>query len=166
MNLRLITFCLLLATLTAFAQTKPSAVKPKTKATPTPAPTPGPVAAADTKASDKEKAAQAAAEVWLALVDAGQYAKSWQQAAAFFKEAVTESDWIAAIKLNRQPLGAFKSRKVKYTQVTDRLQGAPVGQYVLLQTEAAFANKESAKEVISLALEKDGKWRIVGYFLP
>ena len=33
------------------------------------------------------------AEDWLALVDSGNYAESWQQAAALFKAHVTKDQW-------------------------------------------------------------------------
>jgi hypothetical protein len=116
-------------------------------------------------APDQEKAAQAAAEIWLALVDAAQYNESWEQAASFFKASVAKDDWNENITQARQPLGKFKTRKVKYTQATDTVQGAPKGKYVLLQTEAAFANQADAKELITVTLDKDGQWRVVGYFI-
>jgi len=37
-----------------------------------------------------EQAVEKSAEQWLALVDAGKYGESWEQAAAFFKSAVTK----------------------------------------------------------------------------
>ncbi len=47
------------------------------------------VAASGVCAADKpEDAAQSAAESWLKLVDAGDYAASWEQAAKVFKGAI------------------------------------------------------------------------------
>jgi hypothetical protein len=37
-----------------------------------------------------EKAATAAAEVWLAQIDSGNYANSWKDASAYFHDALTE----------------------------------------------------------------------------
>ncbi len=57
-----------------------------------------------------EKAAQAAAEKWLGLVDQGQYAESWGTAASYFKNAVPEKQWVQSMKGARQPLGKMISR--------------------------------------------------------
>jgi uncharacterized membrane protein len=40
-----------------------------------------------------EDAAQGAAGSWLALVDAGRYGESWEEAATYFKGAVTKKGW-------------------------------------------------------------------------
>ena len=153
-KLLIVMLCLSVCAIASLGQNKPSA-----KATPTPTPP-----AAD-KADLQIKAAQVAADHWLALVDAGKYAESWEQAAAVFKEAVAKSEWTEAASQTRLRLGKLKTRKVKYSQVTDKIQGAPAGQFVLLQTEAAFEQQETAKELVTLTLEKDGKWRVIGYFV-
>ena len=56
---------------------------------------------ADTTA--KEHAAIVAAEKWLALVDAANYAASWQTAAEYFKGAVTQEQWQQALQAGRTP---------------------------------------------------------------
>ena len=43
--------------------------------------------------SEKEKAALATAEKWLAFVDAEKYAESWQEAAEYFRNAVKQKQW-------------------------------------------------------------------------
>lgn len=40
-----------------------------------------------------QKAAITVAGAWLSLVDEGNYAESWNQAAGFFKNAVTKEQW-------------------------------------------------------------------------
>ena len=54
----------------------------------------GPAVAAD----KPEDAAQAAAESWLKLVDDGDYAASWEQAAKVFKGAVKQADWAQMVR--------------------------------------------------------------------
>ena len=61
----------------------------------------GPVVAAD----KPEDAAQAAAESWLTLVDAGDYAGSWDQAAKVFKGAVKQADWVQMSGRRSHPAG-------------------------------------------------------------
>jgi hypothetical protein len=117
------------------------------------------------QAQEKEKAAITAAEQWLALVDAGKYAESWTEAAGYFKNAVTQEKWAQSLKAVREPLGKLISRKVKSTTYATSLPGAPDGEYVVIQFETSFGNKKSAIETVTPMLEKDGKWRVSGYFI-
>ena len=65
----------------------------------------------------------------------------------------------------RKPLGNLVSRKLKSAQPATSLPGAPDGQYVVMQFETSFADKKSAVETVTFALEKDGRWRSTGYFI-
>jgi len=112
-----------------------------------------------------ELVAQQSAESWLALTDAGKYADSWAQAAEAFKGAVTTDQWVGALNTVRTPLGKLISRKLKSATYTKNLPNAPVGEYVVLQFESTFENKASAQELLTPMLEKDGKWRVSGYFI-
>ena len=72
--------------------------------------------AAETDAG-AEKAATAAAQTWLATIDHGDYAQSWQEASALFRSAITADKWKSSLETVRQPLGELTSRKVKKAQV-------------------------------------------------
>jgi hypothetical protein len=112
-----------------------------------------------------EKAAQVAAEQWLALIDSGKAAESWQGAASFFQSAVTQTQWQTSLNAVRKPLGALVSRKLKNATYTKTLPGAPDGEYVVLQFDTSFTNKKEAVETITPMLDKDGKWKVSGYFI-
>ena len=118
-----------------------------------------------TPKSAAEKAATSAAQAWLALIDDGNYAKSWQEASAFFQGAVTQKAWEAAMESVRKPLGKQVSRDVKTARSVTTLPGAPDGQYVVMQFDASFTGKKSAIETVTFKLEKDGKWKATGYFI-
>ena len=111
------------------------------------------------------QAAQEAAEKWLAMVDGGKYAESWQVAAAYFRGAVTKEQWVAQLGGVRTPLGAVVSRKFKEAKLTKTAPGAPDGEYVILTFETSFANKKEAVETITPMRDKDGVWRVAGYFI-
>jgi Protein of unknown function (DUF4019) len=113
----------------------------------------------------KTEAAQKAAENWLALVDKGDYGASYDEAASFFKAAVTKDDWVRQLKAVRGPLGNVISRKLRSAEYKTSLPGAPDGQYVVVQYDTSFDNKKSAVETIVPMLDKDGKWRVSGYFI-
>jgi len=112
-----------------------------------------------------EDLAQTSAQAWLALTDSGKYAESWQEAAAFFKSAVTQSGWVDALTGVRKPLGKVLSRKLKSANYTKTLPSAPSGEYVVIQYDTSFENRKEAVETVTPMLDKDGKWRVSGYFI-
>ena len=116
-------------------------------------------------ADEKTEAAQKGAEAWLALVDAGKYGESWEEAAGLFKDKVPKSQWEAAMDANRKPLGAVKSRALAGAKYMTELPGVPEGEYVVIQYKTAFEKKSSAIETVTPMLDKDGKWRVSGYFI-
>ncbi|MFA6033364.1 MAG: DUF4019 domain-containing protein [Myxococcota bacterium] len=119
--------------------------------------------APDNKAAKNE--AVDAATKWLGLVDAGKYADSWKEAAGYFKAAITKAQWEQALKASRKPLGAMVSRKLLSAEYKTALPGAPDGEYVVIQFTTSFENKQEAVETITPMKEKDGKWRVSGYFI-
>jgi len=112
-----------------------------------------------------EQVAQQSADAWLALVDSGKYAQNWDEAAQLFKSAVTKDQWQNALHATRDPLGKLVSRKVKSATYTKTLPGAPDGEYVVIQYETSFEHKQSAVETVTPMLDKDGKWRVSGYYI-
>ena len=118
---------------------------------------------ADEKAAVAQ--AQTAATNWLALTDGSKYAQSWEDAASVFKAAVTKANWESALKGVRVPLGSVTSRQLRAATFTRTLPGAPDGEYVIIQFDTQFANKAAAVETITPMHEKDGSWRVSGYFI-
>lgn len=109
--------------------------------------------------------AKAASSSWLALVDAGDYQKSWQQSANLFQGAVTPQAWASAAQAVRAPLGPIQSRSVESATYTDKLPGAPDGKYVVIKYKSIFAHKASAVETVTSLNDKDGSWRVSGYYV-
>ena len=120
------------------------------------------VAVAD---SEKEKAAVAAAQEWLPKVDQGKYAQTWKDAAQYFKNAVTQEQWEQSLQAVRKPLGSLISRKVNRKTYMTSLPGAPDGQYVVIQFDTAFENRKPAIETVTPMMDKDGRWRVSGYYI-
>ena len=121
---------------------------------------------APTLAQEKpEQLAQKSSDSWLTLVDSGKYADSWQEAASLFKTHVTQDQWQKMVGPVRDPLGKVLSRKLKSATYTKALPGAPGGEYVVIQYDTSFEHKQSAVETVTPMLDKDGKWRVSGYFI-
>jgi len=114
---------------------------------------------------DKEKAAVNASKAWLKLVDEGKYFESWDEAAQYFKNAITKEQWKTSLESVRSPLGKVLSRNLKSKKYTKTLPGAPDGEYVVIQYETSFKNKQQAIETVTPMLDKDGKWRVSGYYI-
>ncbi|MBN2137841.1 MAG: DUF4019 domain-containing protein [Sedimentisphaerales bacterium] len=123
---------------------------------------PAPQIETDPQAVEK---ALAAAEQWLALIDAGKYADSWDQAAGYFKTAVPKEAWLASLSKTRTPLGKNVSRKLRTKKFATSIPGAPDGEYVIIQYQAGFEKESVVIETITPMLDKDGNWRVSGYFV-
>jgi hypothetical protein len=118
--------------------------------------------AADQAAVDE---ATKAADRWLKLVDAGDYKQSWETACSLFRNAVTADQWAQQVGSVRKQVGALVSRKLKSAQYATSLPGAPDGKYVVIQYDSVFQNKSDAVETVTPMLDKDGQWRVSGYFI-
>ena len=125
----------------------------------------GALVCASAGAQDMEAISQAkaAATAWLALVDVGNYAGSWEQSATLFKAALSQSSWASAARAKRAPLGALKLREVNSTAFTRKMPGAPDGEYVVIMYASQFENRADATEIVTPVREKDGSWRVSGY---
>ena len=104
-------------------------------------------------------------EAWLALIDTGKYAESWKTASAMFQAAVDEEKWDDMVAKVRTPLGAVKSRKLESATEMKTLPGAPDGDYVVAKFNTSFEHKQTAIETVVSSKEKDGSWRVAGYFI-
>lgn len=109
--------------------------------------------------------AQAAAADWLLTIDGLKYAASWQTAAEMFKAAISAETWAQAARSVRGPLGSVRHRRETSTTFAKSLPGAPDGLYVVIQFKSAFENKADAVETVTVAQDKDGVWRVAGYFV-
>ena len=112
-----------------------------------------------------EQLAQYSSDAWLAIVDSGKYAQSWDETAQSFKAAVTKEQWQTALDASRAPQGKVVSRKIKSAAYAKNPPNAPEGEYVLIQYETNFEHKSGAVETVVPNLDKDGKWRVSGYFI-
>ena|SRR2546428_1778243 len=112
-----------------------------------------------------EQAAQIEAEQWLALIDAGKFGEGWKAAAAYLQKAAPQQQFIQSLDAVRKPLGKLVSRKLKSAKYTKSVPGAPDGEYVILQFDTSFESKKEAVETVTPMREKDGKWKVSGYFI-
>ncbi|MGB3796330.1 MAG: DUF4019 domain-containing protein [Alteraurantiacibacter sp.] len=105
-----------------------------------------------------------AALTWLALADAGEWERSWDEAADMFQSQVTAAQWKSAATDVRGPLGAVVSREILSVKQTDTLPGVPPGDYALVQFATAFAEAPGSVETVVMRSE-GGDYKTVGYFI-
>lgn len=112
-----------------------------------------------------QKDAVEAAEAWLELVDTKKYGVSWDRAAGYFQGAISREQWISSLQAVRTPLGQKISRTLKSKQYHSSLPGAPDGEYVVIQFNTSFERKAAAVETVTPMKERDGNWRVSGYYI-
>jgi DNA-binding CsgD family transcriptional regulator len=98
-----------------------------------------------------------AARRFLALLDQGNWADSYQATATSFHKLNTLQVWSAASEKARTPLGAMVAR----TLVSQEDLPAPPHGYEVVKFRTRFANKGETLETVSLDRE-GGVWRVVG----
>jgi hypothetical protein len=110
-------------------------------------------------------AAEQAAQAWLALVDKGDIAKSWEEAAVVFQLAVTQDKWEKAVKSARGPFEPFGARRRIMARYTTEPPNAPPGQYVLLQYSTKVSGGRQVVETVVPVLDGKRGWRVSGYWI-
>ncbi|MDP1579962.1 MAG: DUF4019 domain-containing protein [Candidatus Didemnitutus sp.] len=116
--------------------------------------------------NEKGNAEQAAAIAvgWLTLIDNYDYAGSLHAACASFKGTATEERWVGAMNRSRKPLGHVGSRAVIDAVFSTKAPRAPVGAYWIVRFNTTFEGAR-AQEVVTLAQDEDGQWRVQGFFI-
>ena len=108
-----------------------------------------------------------AANQWIKLVDAGDYAKAWAATASGFQKEMSEKEWIHGLEGYRKPMGKVLQRTVAEEQYANKLSDSPAnsfGNYVVVRYRSRFEHKDSANETV-LTMLQDGRWVVAGYFI-
>jgi hypothetical protein len=106
--------------------------------------------------------AQISVQTWLALIDTGSYAASWETAASSFKRVVPRETWSAAVEEVRVQLGQLKARVLK-NATPEKPPGALQGEFIVFRFDTTFERGPGLLEVVAALKEKDGTWRVAGY---
>jgi hypothetical protein len=73
--------------------------------------------------------------------------------------------WEATIQAARGPVGIVVSRKIRTVAFARSLPNAPDGEYVVIQFDTRFQNGPLTSETVTSEHEKDGAWRVAGYWI-
>jgi hypothetical protein len=105
---------------------------------------------------------------WLAIVDSGKYAESWEKAADSFQRTISKEEWVARLEKVRRPLGKVISRKLRSLKFPCKLRSlkdAAVGTRVEQKFNTSFDGLLAAMETSTCSKQPDGSWRITGYLI-
>jgi serine/threonine-protein kinase len=98
-------------------------------------------------------------EKWLALMDTGEYAKSWKTAAPYFQGKVSKEEWIGKLEKMRRPLGEILSRKLI------SMENTVMGTRYEAKYSSSFDNLPAAVETVTYAKQTSGEWQPIGYLI-
>ena len=115
--------------------------------------------------ADAEQAAVQIAEMWLALMDEGKFEESWDESSSMFKNSVTKEQWVETMKINRPQFGKVLQRDVKTKSYETNISGKPDLEHVVIQFQTKFEHKAKGIETITPAKDRDGVWRVWGYYI-
>ena len=102
---------------------------------------------------------------WLAIVDRGDAEASHAQAGERFRASMSVATWARGLAKERGSRGALVQRTSLSTTFDPKIDGMPSGEFAMLLYRTAFAQQSTASETVTLEREKDGAWRVVGYFI-
>lgn len=103
-----------------------------------------------------------AAQAWMALVDAGNYAESWKQASPLFQQQVKEAEWADIAGKVRGPLGKVLRRGAPSAEYATKFPDAPDGKYWLITNSVDFEHQARLTERVVL-MQTPAGWQVIGY---
>ncbi len=99
----------------------------------------------------------AAIDDWLALIDNGDFSRSWDTAAKRFQKAITKEQWVERVEAARPLADKVNSRKLRTT--------LRLGPWLIVKFDMASARLKAAVETVTFLREGDGQWRALRYLV-
>lgn len=109
-------------------------------------------------------AATAAATEFLQLVDAGQSENSWLVTAAYLRKNVALPAWQDKLTKIRAATGPLIKRELTDASFTAPIKDLPDSQAIMLSYASEFQKESATGEVVTLLLDNENGWQVVGYF--
>lgn len=113
--------------------------------------------------ADARAAARDTAEAWLALHDAGKHEQTWNELASPVKGRLSPEQWRLSMELAGSGTGSLVSRSFEKSLYSESLPGVPDGSYVVVTYRSRFEKRDETSEIVAVALDTDGRWRVCGY---
>lgn len=109
--------------------------------------------------------ARKAALDWLAVVDAGKFEASFDEASSGFQKVQKKADWAKGLAGARTNVGKFISRTFLNDEIRTALPNLPPGKYITVRFKTTFAKYATASESVTLVRDGARGFRTIAYFL-
>lgn len=117
-------------------------------------------------AADPDAApARKAALDWLALVDAGKYEATWDEAATSFQKAQSKADWVKGLGGARPTKGKLITRTFLNHEIRTNLPNLPQGKYITVRFTSVFEKQKDGAESVTFIRDGARGLRMMSYFL-
>ena len=110
-----------------------------------------------------EKEAQRAAESWLALVDTGKSAESWQALAAPARDSIGQWRWKIGFAMAEKKFGPISRRTLRSAKFSTKSPSGRPGEFVFIEFGSTSTKKSAVTEKLATMRESDRQWRVVTY---
>jgi hypothetical protein len=106
----------------------------------------------------------AAANDWLALVEAGDAEASYARAGPDFRSTVSAENWARVVASRREELGAVTVRQPTKVNYFPGPEGGGVGDWVMIRFLTGFAEREEVSETVTVIRYPEA-WGVSGYYI-
>lgn len=110
---------------------------------------------------EQKAAAEGVALGFLAVIDTGDYARTWDAASRSLQREYSKARWELTLRATRKLLGANKERHHATTGFTRSLGDGTPGEFCGVVYESTFATT-TLLEQVDLHFD-EGRWKVMGY---
>jgi len=115
--------------------------------------------------SSFEAEAVKAADEWLVLLDQKEYKQCWTNSAKYFREQVSQEQWLEGMNSIGNLVGAVENRTMRSANYFRALPNAPMGEYVVIVYDLTLKSGQTAVETVTPMKDPDNLWRVSGYYI-
>jgi Protein of unknown function (DUF4019) len=109
--------------------------------------------------------AKKAALDWLALVDAGKFEATWDEAATMLQKAQSKAEWSKGLGGSRPTMGKLVARTFLNDEVRTVLPNFPPAKYITIRFTSVFEKNKDGRESVTLIRDGARGLRMMSYFL-
>jgi len=102
---------------------------------------------------------------FLKLVDGGKFDAAYKVSGDLFQRQASRVQWLGWARAHRVPLGKLASRKALSVTTAKQLPDLPDGDYAVAGFDGTGPKGRVVHEVLAMARDKDGKWRVARYWI-
>lgn len=106
-----------------------------------------------------------ASTAYIGHLDQGNYQEGWRLCDSIFQRAISQDEWISDLKLLRKDHGGILSRTLIGQRMIWNPQDFPSGPYILIEYHSTSRQYPQLKELLTLRMGDDNKWRVLVYQL-